>query len=78
MDKDEDSILGLTQWVKDPATRGSSHALLLYVSVDPKRRDTSAFPTERRLLLYHPAGGRKDFSLPNNSPANERLSLVSQ
>ena len=54
------------------ARRGSSHALALDASCRPNRkRYTFSSPT-RRLLLYYQAGGRKNLSLPSNSPANEK------
>lgn len=36
-----------------------------------RKRCNFLFPTGRRLLLYHPVGGRKSFFLPGNSMANE-------
>lgn len=35
-------------------------------------------PNRRELNLHTPAGGRKTFSLPRNSPANEKLSYLAK
>jgi len=46
---------------------------------DPMERDgTLVSPKGRWLPLDYPAGGRKNFSLPGNSPANKRLPQLSQ
>ena len=46
---------------------------------DPTERDgTLVSPKGRWLPLNYPAGGRKNFSLPGNSPANKRLPQLSQ
>ena len=39
----------------------------------PKQEEVSLpFCNRRKLILQIPAGGRKNFSLPSNSPANEK------
>lgn len=45
---------------------GSSNALLLISVTDPTERSIFTSPTGRRLLLYYPAGARKNFSWAGN------------
>lgn len=45
--------------------KGSSHTLPL---------DLSCRPSRKKVATFHPSGERKNFSLPGNSPTNERLS----
>ena len=51
------------KWSQE-ARRGNSHTPPL---------DLNCRPNKKNVATYHPAGGRKNFSLPCNSPTNERL-----
>ena len=67
----------LVKWSRE-ARRGSSHVLPLDINCKANRKRSFFHPPGETLLLYYPAGGRNHLSLPSNSPANEKLSQLSQ